>query len=146
VAGRVLWCAEVCLSQVRMAGRVLWCAGGLSDGQTNWIKFIPFVCLLQVRVGEYLIIFNLQFNQILFYQYDDADGYGIEYNPHIRCHTTPRLYQQLYLYNVRSLLARCVLSAGIGDVDDGRSGIVISISLTASDIICRHSSVWLFSY
>ena len=25
--------------------------GGLSDGQTNGIKFIPFVCLSQVRVA-----------------------------------------------------------------------------------------------
>ena len=33
-----------------MAGRMS-CAGGLSDGQTNMIKFIPFVCLSQVRVA-----------------------------------------------------------------------------------------------
>ena len=35
---------------MRVAGRMS-CAGGLSDGQTIWIKFIPFVWPSQVRVA-----------------------------------------------------------------------------------------------
>jgi hypothetical protein len=46
-----LFHSSVCRSYLRVAGRASR-AGGLSDGQTNGIKIIPFVCLSQVRVAK----------------------------------------------------------------------------------------------